>query len=185
MSADATDVWRSSEVVLYETSLIWKSKCPASGLNISAALCWKLHEHLCTPSPSSELTEAGGGQHLVCIWCRVSDTITIKNESFFSETHTVISQQTYNTSAVDKHPQMCIRVRMSEICFDSKTSVCRPIIVAGLSICVFSSFLNSSPFEAAITSPAPSRLVSPTGGKRKFNQLIQAALICPSSSHSS
>lgn len=66
-STDVRDVWLSSEVILYERSLIWKSKCPASNLNISASLCWRQQEHLCTAAPNSTLVEDGGGNQLVCL----------------------------------------------------------------------------------------------------------------------
>lgn len=77
--ADVADVWLSSEVIPYDTHLTWKSQCPASSLNISAALCWRLHEHLCVVAPNSTLTTENG-EHL-----------------------------NYNTSTVDVHPQMCIQ----------------------------------------------------------------------------
>lgn len=66
-STDVRDVWLSSKVVLYERKLIWKSKCPASNLNISASLCWRQHKHLCTAAPNSTLVEDGGGNQLVCL----------------------------------------------------------------------------------------------------------------------
>lgn len=78
------------------------------------------------------------GVYLVSYHWYNTKLIQQQNESFFYETHTVISQQKYNTSAVDKHPQMCIQVRKSEIGFDSEISACHTIIGAGLSICVFS-----------------------------------------------
>ncbi|XP_076596211.1 uncharacterized protein LOC143326518 [Chaetodon auriga] len=77
---DARDVWLSSEVTLYESSLTWKSVCPASDLKISASLCWRQHQHLCTPVPNSTLEEKEGGRYLI-----------------------------YSTTAVDRHPQMCVR----------------------------------------------------------------------------
>ncbi|XP_028438745.1 uncharacterized protein LOC114558745 [Perca flavescens] len=79
--ADVRDVWLSSEVTLYESSLKWSSECPASDLRISASLCWRQHEHLCTPELNSTLEkEKEDGPDLI-----------------------------YNTSAVDKHPQMCVQ----------------------------------------------------------------------------
>ncbi|XP_031172617.1 uncharacterized protein LOC116062164 [Sander lucioperca] len=78
---DVRDVWLSSEVTLYESNLKWSSECPASDLRISASLCWRQHEHLCTPELNSTLVkEKEDGPDLI-----------------------------YNTSAVDKHPQMCVQ----------------------------------------------------------------------------
>ncbi|XP_032376889.1 uncharacterized protein LOC116692581 [Etheostoma spectabile] len=79
--ADVTDVWLSSEITLYESSLKWSSECPASDLRISASLCWRQHEHLCTPDLNSVL----------------------ENEK------EDMPDLIYNTSAVDKHPQMCVQ----------------------------------------------------------------------------
>ncbi|XP_068609505.1 uncharacterized protein [Brachionichthys hirsutus] len=82
---DARDVWLSSKVTLFESSLTWQSACPARDLDISAALCWRQHEHLCTLVPNSTLEDKGGGQDL-----------------------------TYSTSAVDKHPQMCVQFSLHD-----------------------------------------------------------------------
>ncbi|KAK9514863.1 hypothetical protein VZT92_025549 [Zoarces viviparus] len=78
--SDVGDIWLSSEVTLRESSLTWSSLCSASDLKISASLCWRQHEHLCTPVLNSSLEETDDGPDLV-----------------------------YNTSAVDKHPQMCVQ----------------------------------------------------------------------------
>ncbi|XP_070696289.1 uncharacterized protein [Pempheris klunzingeri] len=78
--ADHRDVWRSSAVALYESGFMWGSECPASDLNVSASLCWRQHEHLCIPVLNSTLEEEEDGQNLM-----------------------------YSTSAVDKHPQMCVK----------------------------------------------------------------------------
>ncbi|XP_074500007.1 uncharacterized protein LOC141772659 [Sebastes fasciatus] len=75
---DVGDVWLSSEVTPFESSLMWRSKCD---LKVSASLCWSQYEHLCTPVLNSTLEE--------------------ENDD---ETSLV-----YNTSAVDKHPQMCVQ----------------------------------------------------------------------------
>ncbi|KAK5894900.1 hypothetical protein CesoFtcFv8_011544 [Champsocephalus esox] len=80
---DVRDVWLSSEVSLYESSLNWSSKCPASDLNISASLCWRQNEKLCTPVLNSTLEDRKIGLNLI-----------------------------YNTSAVDKHPQMCLQLSL-------------------------------------------------------------------------
>ncbi|XP_034446377.1 LOW QUALITY PROTEIN: uncharacterized protein LOC117764585 [Hippoglossus hippoglossus] len=77
---DVEDVWRSSEVTLYESVLEWASECPVSSMNISALLCWKQHEHLCVPVLDSTLEGHEDGLTLM-----------------------------YNTSTVDKHPKMCVR----------------------------------------------------------------------------
>ncbi|XP_056242002.1 uncharacterized protein LOC130175498 [Seriola aureovittata] len=80
---DVADVWSSSEVILYKSksSLQWRSVCPASELKISASLCWRQHEHLCTPVlNSTQLEEKEDGPNLI-----------------------------YNTSTVDKHPNMCVQ----------------------------------------------------------------------------
>ncbi|XP_061529547.1 interleukin-17 receptor E isoform X1 [Phycodurus eques] len=77
---DVEDVWLSSEVTLYESSLIWSAECPARGLLIFASLCWRHHEHLCTPLLNSSLEGQEEGSTLI-----------------------------YNTSVVDKHPQMCVK----------------------------------------------------------------------------
>ncbi|XP_070767040.1 uncharacterized protein [Enoplosus armatus] len=78
--ADVRDIWLSSKVTLYESSFSWSSKCPAGDLKISASLCWRQHEHLCTSVLNSTLKEKEGGANLI-----------------------------YSTSAVDKHPQMCVQ----------------------------------------------------------------------------
>lgn len=81
---DLRDVWRSSEVTLYESKLTWSSECPANSLNISASLCWMQREHICIPVLNS----------------------TLKNDNG----PTLV----YNTSAVDKHPQMCVRFSLQD-----------------------------------------------------------------------
>ncbi|XP_061701522.1 interleukin-17 receptor E [Syngnathoides biaculeatus] len=77
---DPGDVWLSSEVTLYESSLAWSSECPVRGLPIFASLCWRDRGHVCTPLPNSTLEAHEEGATLI-----------------------------YNTSAVDKHPQMCVK----------------------------------------------------------------------------
>ncbi|KAM4610497.1 interleukin-17 receptor E [Polymixia lowei] len=76
------DVWLSSEIKLHRSSVEFKPMCPAIPLKLSASLCWKQETHLCTPVLNSTLEE-------------IKDTLanTIK----------------YNTSSVDKHPQMCMQ----------------------------------------------------------------------------
>lgn len=81
MLSDVKDVWDSSEVTMYETSFVWKSKCPASDLNISASLCWRQQEHSCIPVSDCALQNIGG-------------------------------ELIHNTSAVDKHPQMCVKLSL-------------------------------------------------------------------------
>nr|XP_019951503.1 PREDICTED: interleukin-17 receptor E-like [Paralichthys olivaceus] len=77
---DVEDVWRSSEVIMYESVLKWSSECPVSSMNISALLCWKQDEHLCIPVLNSTLDRHENGPTLI-----------------------------YNTSTVDKHPKMCVQ----------------------------------------------------------------------------
>ncbi|XP_042265800.1 uncharacterized protein LOC121896155 isoform X2 [Thunnus maccoyii] len=78
---DVQDVWNSSDITRYESSFTWHTKCLASDLDISASLCWKQYEHLCTPVLNSTLEGKDNGG----------------------------STMTYDTSAVDKHPQMCVQ----------------------------------------------------------------------------
>ncbi|XP_034027398.1 interleukin-17 receptor E [Thalassophryne amazonica] len=76
---DVADVWLSSRIELYPSNLKWISECPASTLNVSAALCWRQNEQLCININSTlQQTE---NKHVTM----------------------------YNTSAVDKHPQMCVQ----------------------------------------------------------------------------
>ncbi|XP_041801870.1 uncharacterized protein LOC121612816 [Chelmon rostratus] len=76
--ADVRDLWLSSEVKPLESSVKFESVCPASNLKISASLCWRQHEHLCTPVLNSTLEETG-------------------------------EDLTFSTTAVDRHPQMCVQ----------------------------------------------------------------------------
>ncbi|XP_068585884.1 interleukin-17 receptor E-like protein [Cebidichthys violaceus] len=78
--SDVRDVWLSSELTLHEWSLTWSSLCSASDLKISASLCWRQHEHLCIPALNSTLEDTDDGPDLI-----------------------------YNTSAVDRHPHMCVQ----------------------------------------------------------------------------
>ncbi|XP_041654508.1 uncharacterized protein LOC121517064 isoform X2 [Cheilinus undulatus] len=80
--ADAGDVWQSSKLTVYKSSLEWGSQCPASDLQISASLCWRQHEHLCTP---------------------VFNLTSLETEGMNLK---------YNISAVDKHPQMCVQLSL-------------------------------------------------------------------------
>ncbi|XP_022060717.2 uncharacterized protein LOC110958467 [Acanthochromis polyacanthus] len=81
---DLRDVWRSSEVTLYESKVTWGSECPANSLNISASLCWMQGEHVCIPVLNSTLDK--------------NDAPTL----------------VFNTTAVDKHPQMCMRFSLQD-----------------------------------------------------------------------
>ncbi|XP_054653783.1 uncharacterized protein LOC129193484 isoform X2 [Dunckerocampus dactyliophorus] len=78
--ADAQDVWLSSEVQLFESSFTWSAPCPARDLKLFASLCWRHHEHLCSPLPNSTLEGNEDGQKLI-----------------------------FDTSDVDRHPQMCVK----------------------------------------------------------------------------
>ncbi|XP_037134538.1 interleukin-17 receptor E [Syngnathus acus] len=77
---DAENVWLSSEITPYESTLTWRSVCPAQAFPVFASLCWKHHEHICTPLPNSTLDVQEDGTNLI-----------------------------FNISAVDKHPQMCVK----------------------------------------------------------------------------
>ncbi|CAJ1084918.1 interleukin-17 receptor C [Xyrichtys novacula] len=77
---DVSDVWLSSKLTPYKSYLQWSSKCPASFFQISASLCWRQHEHVCTPVFNFSLPESKDGN------------------------------LRYNISAVDKHPQMCVQL---------------------------------------------------------------------------
>lgn len=113
-SADIEDVWRSSEVTLYESAVKWSSVCPASGMNISALLCWKQREHLCIPVVASTLEKMEDGPNLVSF-----GSLTVGGDRFLIETNgasTVSPRQKFNTSTVDKHPKMCVQVRISCVC---------------------------------------------------------------------
>ncbi|KAM4562235.1 uncharacterized protein PAE49_010775 isoform 2-T2 [Odontesthes bonariensis] len=83
---DVGDVLRASTVKVFKSNVTWTSKCPNSQLNISASLCWKQHEHLCIPVFDSTLDKRDGP--------------------------TLI----FNTSAVDKHPQMCVQFSTQGSC---------------------------------------------------------------------
>ncbi|XP_013871259.1 interleukin-17 receptor E [Austrofundulus limnaeus] len=76
---DVTDVWKTSDGKLYKSHIEFSFRCPARGLNISASLCWKQHEHLCIPVLNSTLEKKEGG---------------------------ILE---FNTQNVDKHPQMCVQ----------------------------------------------------------------------------
>ncbi|XP_015823700.3 interleukin-17 receptor E [Nothobranchius furzeri] len=78
-SIDVGAVWKTSEVVDGPSQIQWSYLCPAKDLNISASLCWKLHQHLCIPVLNSTLQK------------QQDNPIT------------------FDTSAVDKHPQMCVQ----------------------------------------------------------------------------
>lgn len=113
--ADAADAWLSSTVTLYETSIKWNSKCPASDFNISASLCWRRHAHLCTSTLETSLKVEKGEQLLVrSSWCchRLMDDSNFR-------THCACPQQSYSISEVDKHPLMCVQVRKRQMFMDS------------------------------------------------------------------
>ncbi|XP_056896840.1 uncharacterized protein LOC130530028 isoform X1 [Takifugu flavidus] len=78
---DATDVWLSSTLTLHETSFTWSSICAASLFNISASLCWRLQDHLCTSTLGSPRLKVEEDKR----------------------------QLKYNTSLLDKHPLMCVQ----------------------------------------------------------------------------
>ncbi|KAK7884864.1 hypothetical protein WMY93_027987 [Mugilogobius chulae] len=76
---DVNDVWDSTVIKLESNSLAMTFQCPAIVTEISTALCWK-HDSYCTVVFDLSLVERVQG---------------VKRE--------------YNTSAVDKHPQMCVQ----------------------------------------------------------------------------
>ncbi|XP_077369328.1 interleukin-17 receptor E isoform X2 [Festucalex cinctus] len=77
---DVGDVWLSSTVTLYESTLIWRSECPARTFPVVATLCWRRRQHVCTHLLNSTLDSWEDGSDLI-----------------------------FNISAVDKHPQMCVK----------------------------------------------------------------------------
>lgn len=107
-SADATDVWLSSTLTLHETSFTWSSKCAASLFNISASLCWRLHDHLCASTLESPRLKVEEGDQLLV---RSSMVSVIDGRLYTSNSPCVCPPQRYNTSLLDKHPLMCVQVR--------------------------------------------------------------------------
>ncbi|XP_076023139.1 uncharacterized protein LOC143013404 [Genypterus blacodes] len=83
---DVRDVWLSINAFVYESSIVWHFKCPPHDLKLSASLCWRHHEHLCTRVLNSTLSD-------------MEDSYRLK----------------YNTSAVDKHPQMCVQFSLQGV----------------------------------------------------------------------
>lgn len=81
--SDVTGVWDSTVVELYENRVSVTSVCLAADIKVTAALCWKQHEHLCTAVFNLSLVETVTGQ-----------------------------KREYNTSVVDKHPQMCVQLSL-------------------------------------------------------------------------
>uniref|UniRef100_A0A3Q2Q6C5 SEFIR domain-containing protein n=1 Tax=Fundulus heteroclitus TaxID=8078 RepID=A0A3Q2Q6C5_FUNHE len=73
------DILQTSEVEVFQSHLLWSAECPASTRNISAALCWKMHDNACIPLPNSTLEK--------------EDEQTLK----------------FKISTVDKHPQTCVQ----------------------------------------------------------------------------
>lgn len=64
-SADAADVWLSSTFRLFPASLVLELKCKASDFNISASLCWRQHDHLCTSTPETGLAGTAAERNIV------------------------------------------------------------------------------------------------------------------------
>ncbi|XP_077568183.1 interleukin-17 receptor E [Stigmatopora nigra] len=77
---EVEDVWLSSELTVYESSLTLSTECPARYFPISTSLCWRIQENLCIPVANATLLAQQQGPNLV-----------------------------YNTSLVDKHPRMCVK----------------------------------------------------------------------------
>uniref|UniRef100_A0A3Q2E836 SEFIR domain-containing protein n=1 Tax=Cyprinodon variegatus TaxID=28743 RepID=A0A3Q2E836_CYPVA len=76
---DTKDILQSSTVQVFTSYLSWSSVCPAQALDVSAALCWMIHNLTCIPLPNSTLEREYG------------PTLRFK------------------TSTVDKHPQICVQ----------------------------------------------------------------------------
>ncbi|CAK6957443.1 uncharacterized protein LOC121896155 isoform X2 [Scomber scombrus] len=81
---DVQDVWASSTLTLEQSSITWSSLCSGIYQKISASLCWKQYEHLCTPVLNSTLNGEDDEDN------------NLK----------------YNTSVVDTHPQMCVQLSL-------------------------------------------------------------------------
>lgn len=157
-SADVRDVWLSSEVILYERSLIWKSKCPARNLNISASLCWRQHEHFCTAAPNSTLVEDGGGNQLVCLAGLLVESVM---ESLFEIIKAFSNTPVFSSTEIQF---ICCGQTPSDVCAGEKepdvplNGMC-PLLFSAADSHIHVSFYSFL-LKAAITSHAPSRLVS-------------------------
>ncbi|XP_012719078.2 uncharacterized protein LOC105927036 isoform X2 [Fundulus heteroclitus] len=81
---DIGDILQTSEVEVFQSHLLWSAECPASTRNISAALCWKMHDNACIPLPNSTLEK--------------EDEQTLK----------------FKISTVDKHPQTCVQFSIQD-----------------------------------------------------------------------
>lgn len=81
---DIREVLLTSTVEPYTSHLSWSPECPESTQNVSAALCWKLHDDTCIPVPNSTLEK--------------------KYESALK----------FKTSSVDQHPQMCVKFSIKD-----------------------------------------------------------------------
>uniref|UniRef100_A0A3B5LRJ3 SEFIR domain-containing protein n=1 Tax=Xiphophorus couchianus TaxID=32473 RepID=A0A3B5LRJ3_9TELE len=80
-SPDNREILQTSEVMVFESYLLWTPQCPECRKQVSAALCWKMHNNVCIPIPNSTLEKNN------------EPALQIK------------------TSTVDKHPQICVQVR--------------------------------------------------------------------------
>ncbi|KAM4571276.1 interleukin-17 receptor C [Fundulus diaphanus] len=81
---DIGDILQTSVVEVFQSHLLWSSECPASTRNISAALCWKMHDNACIPLPNSTLEKV--------------DEQTLK----------------FKISTVDKHPLTCVQFSIQD-----------------------------------------------------------------------
>lgn len=160
-SPDVRDLWLSSEVKPLESSVKFESVCPASNLKISASLCWRQHEHLCTPVLNSTLEETGedlvslAGLLLLLVIVRV-----LKTNRALSNTHRVFSTDIQHN---------CGGQTPSDVCAgENKPNVraLKYVLLFWLHVHIFVFDLCSFLYEAAIMSLAHSRLVSQTGGKK-------------------
>ncbi|XP_023208245.1 interleukin-17 receptor E-like [Xiphophorus maculatus] len=76
---DNREILQTSEVTVFESYLLWTPQCPECRKQVSAALCWKMHNNVCIPIPNSTLEKNN------------EPALQIK------------------TSTVDKHPQICVQ----------------------------------------------------------------------------
>ncbi|XP_051949796.1 interleukin-17 receptor E-like [Xyrauchen texanus] len=80
----AGEILSSSSARVIGTFLLWKPVCPSERSNPSVSLCWLIHEQ------------------------RSSYCVPAPNSTLYSTQHLK-----YNVSAVDKHPQMCVKFSLN------------------------------------------------------------------------
>ncbi|XP_051910528.1 interleukin-17 receptor E-like isoform X2 [Hippocampus zosterae] len=124
----AADVWPSSAVTLYRSSLTLSSACPARDFPVSASLCWRRHPDVCVPSPDSSLLAREDGTDLI-----------------------------FDISAVDRHPRICVKFSLGgshnvSCPFRAETPSWRVSLRAGPSIDVESSAAATFRAQACVPS---------------------------------